>query len=334
MTAPHGGDDGRGRPSGDRAYDPRAPGPDAVDPVEHLRRYGPLVDDAGAFFACAQRPLPRVVIANPLKTTLAEAEARVRARCPEAEPVAWRPGAWRLPPEVLPGRWSEFITGMLHAQEEATIWPGELVGAQPGETVLDLCAAPGGKTALMAWGMGDRGTLVANDREFGRLAGLRRTLDRLGVTCAAVTHLDAARFPLADPPVFDRVLADVPCTCEGTTRKQKGGRKAPTRDAYRRSIVHVQKAILRRAIQLVKPGGVVVYATCTYAPEENEAVLDALDPSQAVIEPLTPPPGLRVAPGLTAWGGQYFRPDVAHAVRLWPHHNDTGGFFVARLRRL
>lgn len=307
--------------------------PDLTGPA-HLRRYAPIVDDLPAFLACAERPLPRVVIANPLKTDLATAEARVRARCPEAAPVPWRPGAWRLPPDARPGRWPEFITGLLHAQEEATIWPGELVGAQPGERILDLCAAPGGKTALMAWGMQDQGTLVANDREFGRLAALRRTLDRLGVTCAAVTHHDAARIPAQGAPFYDRVLADVPCTCEGTTRKRKGGRKAGTQARFRDTIVQVQKAVLRKAIQLVKPGGTIVYATCTYAPEENEAVLSAAPEGVVAIEPVTPPAGLHVRPGLTEWAGQAFRPDAVHAVRLWPHHNDTGGFFVAKLRRL
>ncbi|MCB9525516.1 MAG: RsmB/NOP family class I SAM-dependent RNA methyltransferase [Myxococcales bacterium] len=299
-----------------------------------MARYAPIVDDLPAFLACAARPLPRVVIANPLKTDLASAEARVRARCPEAEPVPWRPGAWRLPPDARPGRWPEFIMGLLHAQEEATIWPGELMGAQPGERILDLCAAPGGKTALMAWGMADQGTLVANDREYGRLAALRRTLDRLGVTCAAVTQVDASRMPITDEPFYDRVLADVPCTCEGTTRKQKGGRKAATPERFRDTIVQVQKAILRRAVSLVKPGGTIVYATCTYAPEENEAVLSALPEGLVAVEPVQPPAGLAVTPGITEWAGEVFRPDAVNAARLWPHHNDTGGFFVAKLRRL
>lgn len=78
----------------------------------------------------------------------------------------------------------------------------------------------------------------------------------------------------------------------------------------------------------------MVYATCTYAPEENEATLDAIEPDAAVIEPLTPPDGLRTTPGITTWGERTYRPDVVNAARLWPHHNDTGGFFVARLRRL
>ena len=85
---------------------------------------------------------------------------------------------------------------------------------------------------------------------------------------------------------------------------------------------------------MTRPGGVVVYSTCTYAPEENEAVLSAIDPSHALIEPIVAPDGLSVTPGILSWNGASFREDVVNAARIWPHHNDTGGFFVARLRRL
>lgn len=306
-----------------------------------LSRYTGIVDDPEAFLACATQPLPRVLWANPLRGDPAAISQRILARCPTAELVRWRPHTWRLPSHEKPGLWPEFLTGQVHAQEEVAIFAGDLMGAQPGERIVDLCAAPGGKTVLLAVQMADRGTLVANDRNQGRLAGLRRTLERLGVSCAVVTHGDAARFPADRPPQaggergvgFDRVLADVPCSCEGTTRKTEG-RKSITDPKFRATIVQVQKSILRRALGLVRPGGQVIYATCTYAPEENEAVLDAIDPSVAVIEPLEIPAGLKVTPGILAWEGRHFRPDVIHAARLWPHHNDTGGFFCARLRRL
>ncbi len=297
-----------------------------------LRRYAALVDDPEAFVAAAQAPLPRVVWANPLRAPVAQTNASIRALVPDAEAVSWRADTWRLPPDVRPGAWLEHLLGDVCVQEEAALWAGDLVGAQPGDKVLDLCAAPGGKTAQIAVAMQDSGTLIANERKHGRLSALRRTLDRLGVTCAAVTCGDGARIRGMDG-VFDRVLADVPCTCEGTTRKS-GGRRDDTVATYRASIIQVQKALLRAALRMARPGGVVVYSTCTYAPEENEAVLSAIAPEQATIEPLEPPPGLRVAPGIPAWEGQIFRQDVVNAARLWPHHNDTGGFFVARLRRL
>lgn len=301
--------------------------------VDHLRRYSAIVDDVEALLAASVTPLPRVVWSNPLHGPPTDIDARVRALCPEARPVPWRPHTWRLPAEASPGRWPLHTIGGIYGQEEAALWAGDLVGARPDERVLDLCAAPGGKTAQMAIAMGDRGTLVANDRFKGRIPALRRTLDRLGITCALVTRLDGVHFPRPEGG-FDRVLVDAPCTCEGTTRKTAGGRRAAPGEGYRQSIAQVQRALLRAAVRVARPGATIVYATCTYAPEENEGALDGLDPSEVAIEPIEPPPGLDVRPGIAAWDGVYFRPDVVNAARIWPHHNDTGGFFVARLRRL
>lgn len=291
-------------------------------------RYLDLLDNPAAFLAAMARPLPRVIWANPIGRDPAVFAPELARLCPAAEPVDWRPNTWRLPPEEKPGRWFTWMLGDVHGHEEASVLAADLVGAQPGERILDLCAAPGGKTAVLAAAMGDRGLLVANDRKAGRLAPLRRTLDRLGVTCAAVTCANGATFPEI-PGGYDRVLVDAPCTCEGNRPGGEGD--AAAIEAYRRVIVPIQKALLRRALRLVRPGGRVVYATCTFAPEENEAVVDAAE--GFVVEPVSVR-GLHVSPGVTSWAGQTFRPDLVHAVRLWPHHNDTGGFFVAVLRRL
>lgn len=295
-----------------------------------LARYAPIVDDLEAFLRAAARPLPRVVWANPLMDA-AQGRAAVARMCPEAVPLGWVDDAWRLPPVSRPGAWLAHVLGQLHTQEEAAVFAGDALGARPGERVLDLCAAPGGKSARIAVSMDDRGTLVSNDRRLGRVTALRRTLDRLGVTCAVVTRANGLRLRGVWPDAsFDRVMVDAPCTCEGTTRKSEGG---PPEAGYRESIVQVQTALLRRAIALTKPGGTLVYATCTYAPEENEAVLHAAPrPGEVAIEPIET--SLTLAPGVTEWDGARYREDVQHAVRFWPHQHDTGGFFVARLRRL
>lgn len=312
--------------------DAGSPGADL--PLAHLHRYRDLVDDFDAFIHAADQPLDRVVWANPRRATIEAIESVVYTRCPEAKPLGWRPGAWRLPPEARPGKWPEYMLGWFHGQEEAALWAADVLDARPGERVLDLCAAPGNKTAQIALAMEDTGLLVANERKFGRLASLRRTLDRLGFTSAVVTHGDGLSFPEL-PGGYDRVLVDGPCSCEGTSRKAKGRRhERDDGHKHRQWIAGVQRGLLRRALALTKPGGVVVYSTCTYAPEENEGVLDGVDPSLAVIEPVRPPEGLRVTYGVTDWQGTCYRPDVVHGMRMWPHHNDTGGFFVARLRRL
>jgi 16S rRNA C967 or C1407 C5-methylase (RsmB/RsmF family) len=297
-----------------------------------LRRYASIVDDVDAFVAACDRPLPRVVWINPLRGDPKETEAALLARCPAATPVTWYPGAWRLPSDSRPGNWPEYRLGLIHAQEEAALWPAILLDAKPGEQILDLCASPANKTAQIAIATGDRAGIIANERNVPRLASMRFNLDRLGITSVAITAYDGLHMP-GHKGRFDRAMVDVPCSCEGTARKAGGGGHGES-EAFRRGIVSLQIGLLRRALELVRPGGTLVYATCTFAPEENEGVLNAIWPDVASIEPVSPPPGLRVAPGVTHWDGKDYRPDVANAARFWPHHNDTGGFFVAKLRRL
>lgn len=309
---------------------------DPAAPLEPLDRYAPLVGDVDAFLAATDRPLPRVIWANPLRDDPAAIAASVMRRCPDAVPVPWRPHTWRLPPDARPGTWPRFVVGDLHGQEEAAILAADLLDAQPGETILDMCAAPGGKSAIIGTAMRNQGTLIANDRKAGRLSSLRRTLERLGVTCAGVSHSDGVRLPQitrGEVTGYDRIMVDAPCTCEGTSRKADGHRGG-TSPRYRNTAVQIQVSLLRRAITLVKPGGRIVYATCTYAPEENEAVIDAASiAGEFRVCPIPPIDGLHMAPGVTAWQGREYRADVRHAARLWPHHNDTGGFFAAILER-
>jgi 16S rRNA C967 or C1407 C5-methylase (RsmB/RsmF family) len=181
--------------------------------------------------------------------------------------------------------------------------------------------------------MDDRGTLVANDNDLGRLSGLRFNAERLGVTNALVTNRDARNFSMKPFPFdeFDRVLVDAPCSCEGTIRKNPDALDDWS-EGYISSVAGIQKGILRRAVQATREGGVVVYSTCTFAPEENEAVLDHVltEEDCRVVDPDLPEE-LDHAPGVTEWDGATFDPSVERAARIYPHRNDTGGFFVAKL---
>ena len=300
--------------------------------VGDFDRYAPIIDDFQAFNEALERPLPRVLWANPLRRDPAKIDAEILDLCSQAVPVPWKEHAWRLPPDTRPGHWLIHVLGDIYVQEEAAMLAGDLVGARPGERVLDMCAAPGGKSLQLAASMADQGTLVLNEKRFARLAGLRRNVERFGLTCATVSQNDGARIPIPEI-AFDRILVDAPCSCEGTSRK-KIGRRIRTDSHDRDVIVQVQVSLLRRAMKLVKPGGTVIYSTCTYAPEENEAVLDRIRPKDGVIEPIQLPPGLRATPGITTWNGARYRDDVSQAIRVWPHLNDTGGFFIAKFRRI
>ncbi|MFQ3319938.1 MAG: 16S rRNA C967 or C1407 C5-methylase (RsmB/RsmF family), partial [Natronomonas sp.] len=189
--------------------------------MDPLARYDSLVDDPEAFHEACERPLPSVVRVNDIKAT----PDRVRRAFEEVgvgyEPISWHDGLFRLADDISPGNTWSYVHGWVYGQEEVSAIPALALDPEPGERVLDCCAAPGSKTTQLAALMDDRGLLVGNDNNLGRLSALRSNAERCGVTNIAVTRQDARNFsikPFSREP-FDRVLADVPCSCEGTVRK-------------------------------------------------------------------------------------------------------------------
>ncbi len=292
-----------------------------------LDRYRGIVDDWDAFLDALSRPLPRCGWVNTLKISRQELFARFERQGIRIRPLEWAENAFVFegPEADAPGRLLEFYLGYFQIQEEAALVPAKFV---KGTQVLDLCAAPGNKTAQIALGLEGRGTVVANDRSYQRMRAIRNTTDRLGLTNVVMSHYDAANYPSATQ--FDTVVADVPCTCEGTSRKNPDALEPDDPERLER-LGRTQKAILRKACRLAKPGGRVIYSTCTYAVEENERLVDEVV-RKLPFEPIwvdCKVPGFRSAPGLTSHEGQTFVAGLSHAMRVWPHHNDTGGFFVA-----
>ncbi len=298
-----------------------------------LERYLDIVDDPRAFLETAVTPLPVTVWAHPERIDAETLRQRLAADGIRARRLPWHPDALRLDANFRPGSRLEYVAGLYHVQEEVSLLPVHLLDPQPGERVLDLCAAPGNKTAQLGLAVGRAGTVVANERSLGRIGVLRANLERLGViNCAALLY-DATGLQLP-PQSYDRVLADVPCGCEGTSRKHPtsvdGSGMPPGR------LSDVQTGTLRRAVAACKVGGRIAYATCTYAPEENELVVQAVL-RQAIPGSLEVLParveGLHGSPGLGQWQGEVIDPELQRTLRVWPHHNNTGGFYVALLEK-
>jgi hypothetical protein len=180
--------------------------------------------------------------------------------------------------------------------------------------------------------MRNRGTVVGNDLVCGRLSPLRQSVDRLGLFNVTISCHDGVNFP-GRGGLFDRVLVDAPCSCEGTGRRHAdvNQRLAVPYDRFRRK----QSLLLAQAVRRCRPGGRIVYSTCTYAPEENEAVVDETLKRFEHRVRLIPfdASGLKTTPGLTAWQGQTFDASLARTRRVWPHHNDSGGFYIALFER-
>jgi len=295
----------------------------------HIARYAELADDPAAFLEALHRPLPTDLRWNPLAITRRRFE-EVLAR----EGAGWtRPAGsgdlYRVTGLPGPGLTWAYHLGWYHPQGYTSTLPPLVLAPLPGERVLDVCAAPGGKTAQLAALMAGRGVVVANDISIGRLTVLAANLERLRVPNAVLTRYRGENLPERVP--FDRVLVDAPCSGEGTFRVG-GGRWKEDLPAALRKLPGVQLRLLRKAFRLVRPGGLVCYSTCTYAPEEDEGVVAALL-EEADAEVVALPDEVAGTPGLTAWAGRTFPDEVIRTRRFWPHHTDSWGFYVALLRR-
>jgi len=300
-----------------------------------MERYRAITDDYDALIEACLAPLPTTIWRNPEKLNRSDFEDWFGETAVLGSHSRFIPNGWRVNLTEAFEYWSAYLAGFFHVQEEIASVPVLLLNPQPGERILDLCAAPGNKTAEIALAMNRTGTVIANDLYEKRLGVVRSTMDRLSLTNVAVTSHDGGNFPLGGGR-FDGILVDVPCSCEGTIRKNRSvlGRTSST---YRESLVRQQKRILGRALQLCRPGGRVIYSTCTMAPEENECVLhemlfeDDLGRDFRIEEAIVA--GLKYSPGVTEWSGTRLHPDIARTMRVWPYQNDTGGFYVGVLRR-
>ncbi len=248
------------------------------------------------------------------------------------EPVPWCPtGFWVGDGAGDLGKSVEHFQGLFYLQDAASLLPPEALAPTGECVVLDAAAAPGGKTTHLAALMRNMGALVANEVDAHRTRVLRFNLNRMGVANAAVSTLDMSRLPDAGA-IFDRVLLDAPCSCEGRIGEDPGS-LAQWRPARVQRCSRLQGRLIENCYALLAPGGVLVYSTCTLAPEENEGVVDGLLKGHRDAEVEEIRVGGRHAPGVTEWGGAEYDGRVAKCVRIYPHHHGTQGFFTARVRR-
>ncbi len=289
--------------------------------------YRSICPDWDAFTDSLKKPLNRTGVTNPIRTGRSALIDRLQRKGISCEPMTWNEHGIRFAPADRLGNTFEYLSGMFNIQEEVAMTAAQLLNPKKGDRLLDLCAAPGNKSIQLAMALNNTGTVVANDRSAGRMRAVRSVIDRLGLLNLTTLHSDASNLPRAVGS-FDGVMADVPCSCEGTSRKNLAILKTRS---FENELIRLQVSIFKRAIELCRPGGRVVYATCTYAPSENEGVIaevlkthgDQIEWRSAEI------PGFIGSPGLTEWKGTQYGKEFQNARRFWPHQNDTGGFFVA-----
>ncbi len=228
------------------------------------------------------------------------------------------------------GNMTEHTLGYIYVQEAASMIPPLVLDPKPGDKVLDMCAAPGSKTTQLAAMMQNKGVLVANDITGVRLAALGVNLQRCGVMNTIATRMQGHRIKGLE---LDKVLVDAPCSGTGTIRKS-----LKTIEMWNPKLAghlaKTQRRLLDTGFALLKPGGTLVYSTCTLEPEEDEGVVDWLlgRHENAKIEEIKLP-GLKRSEAVTEFEGSKYSDEVKKCLRIWPQDNDTEGFFVARLRK-
>lgn len=260
------------------------------------------------FLACLREAPLRGVRMRPGLPPLPEAQ----------EPVPWAENGWYLPLDSDAGARPAHEAGAYYLQEPSAMAAAAALAPRPGERVLDLCAAPGGKSTQLAAYMRGEGLLVCNEPVPARARVLSRNIERMGVMNAvAVSALPEELSPLW-PGYFDRILVDAPCSGEGMFRRHPETRLEWT-DASPAGCAQRQKHILRHAAKMLRPGGRMAYSTCTLNPTENEGVIRAF---------LREEPAFRLVSFQLPW-----LPDSDGTLRLWPHRVRGEGHFVALLEK-
>jgi 16S rRNA (cytosine967-C5)-methyltransferase len=289
----------------------------------HLREaYG---EAWGREIAALDTPPPVDLRVNRLKATREQARAALQREGIETEPMRWAADGLRLTKRLSVVGGAAFHDGLVEIQDEGSQLVAALVGARPGMQVADYCAGAGGKTLALAAGMENKGRVVALDVLESRLERSAQRLRRAGAHNVERRALgpDNRKWLKRQSGAFDRVLVDAPCTGTGTWRRNPDGRWT-LRPQDLAELVPKQAAILDAAARLVKPGGALVYATCSVLPAENERQVEAF---------VARHPAFEVTPALEAL--PHAAPEIASGryLRLSPLRHGTDGFFAARLVR-
>lgn len=233
-------------------------------------------------------------------------------------------------PAVKLGRHPYHHAGAFYSQEPSASAPAAMLDVQPGMKVLDLCAAPGGKSSQLAAALGGKGLLVSNEYDGGRVVILRQNLERMGIANAVVLNETPARIAATLPGFFDRILVDAPCSGEGMFRKEPQA-LAQHGPGLVAQCAALGSEILDAAASCLATGGVLVYSTCTFAPEEDEGQVGAFLARHPEFELLPWPDGFG-SPGETNRCGEH--PFAAEKTRrIWPCQGGEG-HFMAKLRKV
>ena len=271
----------------------------------------------------------RSIRVNTLKIDVEKLKARLEPNW-KLTPIPWcKEGFWIKGERLDIGNLSEHILGYIYVQEAASMIPPIALDPKPGDTVLDLCAAPGSKTTQMAAMMKNTGVIVANDLSAERIKALGINLNRSGVINAIITHSEGRQMKGVE---YDKILVDAPCSATGTIRKN-----LKVLGQYNYTIVErlaaMQRGLIKKAYGMLKPGGTMVYSTCTMEPAENEGTVTYLLENEPTASVEKIEMDIKRSEPFLEFEGNKFSEQVRNCIRISPQDNDSEGFFIARIKK-
>lgn len=275
--------------------------------------------------------LRRSIRVNTLKFTVEEMKEVLTKKGWNYEEIPWIKNGLYVYNKIRRdiGNFTEHALGYFYVQEAVSMIPPIVLDPKPGEKVLDMCAAPGSKSTQIANMMENKGLLVVNEKERSRVNSLRINMERSGVTNAIITNMDGNWFKDQE---YDKIQLDAPCSGTGTIRKSvKTIRMWNTKTGEK--IATIQKELFEKCWAMLKPGGTLVYSTCTLEPEENECVIDWALNKYSNLEVLPIDLNIKSSGPVMEYNGVKFHEGVKNVLRLWPQDNDTEGFFICKIKK-
>lgn len=265
---------------------------------------------------------------NPLKISLEKFDEI----CPfQLKKIPWAAEGYYYQAGERPGKHPYHEAGLYYIQEPSAMAVVELLDPRPGEKILDLCAAPGGKTTHIAGRMQGKGFLLSNEIHPARAKILSQNVERMGIGNGVVSNEDSGSLSLRFPGFFDRIVVDAPCSGEGMFRKDEAARLEWS-PGHVRACAARQEELLSNAAAMLKPGGTMVYSTCTFSPEENEQVIEGFlfsHPDFSIAD-AGKRPGLY--PGRPEWSKSGMA-DLQKTFRIWPDRSEGEGHYLAVLKK-
>ncbi|MDI9510029.1 MAG: SAM-dependent methyltransferase [Clostridiales bacterium] len=297
-----------------------------------------LGDEYKAFLECYNKPYQGGLRVNTLKLSPEEFESL----CPfSIKKIPWIYNGYYYESNEQPARHPYYNAGLYYIQEPSAMTPASLLPIEPGDMVLDLCAAPGGKSTELGARLKGEGMLVSNDISNSRAKALLKNIELFGIKNSLILSEPPDRLVGCFTEAFDKILVDAPCSGEGMFRKKPSMVNSWNQEGVE-NFKNLQIKILLQAVKMLKPGGMMLYSTCTFSPEENEGTISSIlkeCPDIHVVEAL-PSIEERNRLGISYEGFDCGKPEwvdgpdeLRHCIRIWPHKLAGEGHFIALLRK-